>query len=103
MVSATIRAQLGTLSKPKKKNIINDLTAKFDDEHTESVLAAYLESKGAANIIIQRMSAKVGAVEKKRSVSRVRPLELRQKALRRRSPRLRLTMSLARFGCTRLS
>ena len=45
--------------------------AKFDEEHSESVLAANLESEGAAKIIIQRMSAKVGSVEKERSVSRV--------------------------------
>ena len=31
------------------------------------------------------------------------PLELGQKAVRRRSQRVRLTMSLARFGCTKLS
>ena len=36
--------------------------AKFDEEHSESVLAANLESEGAAKIIIQRMSAKVGAI-----------------------------------------
>ena len=55
----------------QKKNIINELMAKFDEEHSESVLAANLESEGAAKIIIQRMSAKVGAVEKERSPSRV--------------------------------
>ena len=54
-----------------KKNIIDELTAKFDEEHSESVLAANLESEGAAKIIFQRMSAKVGAVEKERPASRV--------------------------------
>ena len=55
----------------KKKNIINELMAKFDEEHSESVLARNLESEGAAKIIIQRMSATVGAVEKERSALRV--------------------------------
>ena len=55
----------------QKKNIINELMAKFDEEHPDSVLAANLESEGAAKIIIQRMSAEVGAVEKERSASRV--------------------------------
>ena len=77
--------------------------AKFDEEHSESVLAVNLESEGAAKIIVQRMSEKVGAVEKERSASRVSTTGVVQKALRRRSPLLRLTMSLARFGCTRRS
>ena len=33
---------LGTLSKPKSWNIINELMAKFDEEHSASVLAANL-------------------------------------------------------------
>ena len=55
----------------QKKNIINGLMAKFDEEHSESVLAADLEREGAAKIIIQRMSENVGAVEKERSGWRV--------------------------------
>ena len=62
--------QLGTLSKPKKKNIINELMSKFDEKHSEPVFAANLESEGAAKIITQRMSAKVGAVEKERSAAK---------------------------------
>ena len=51
----------------QKKNIINELMAKFDEEHSESVLAANLESEGAAKIVIQKMSAKIAAAEKERS------------------------------------
>ena len=71
MVTATTRAAAWHSFQTKKKNIINELMTKFDEEHSESVLAANLESEGAAKIIIQRMSAKVGSVEKERSVSRV--------------------------------
>ena len=41
--------------------------ANFDEEHSESVLAANLESEGAFKIVIQRMSAKIAAAEKERS------------------------------------
>ena len=53
----------------QKKNIINELMANFDEEHSESVLAANLESEGASKNVIQRMSAKI--VEKERSGWRV--------------------------------
>ena len=51
----------------QKKNIINELMAKFDEEHSESVLAASLESVGAAKII----HCPEGVGEKERSASRV--------------------------------
>ena len=45
--------------------------ANFDEEHSETVLAANLESEGASKIVIPRMSAKIAAAEKERSGWRV--------------------------------
>ena len=65
------RLQLGTLSEPKKRTSSTSSWPSSKRRHSESVLAANLESECAANIVIQRMSAKIVAADKEPSASRV--------------------------------